>query len=164
MPSKIKISIAAKSDAKLISSLAKEIWTQHYSPIIGKNQVDYMLEKYQSESAIARDIQNEYTYYIAKAGDTPCGYCSIKKDDGIFVSKFYVKQSHRGNGIGKLMLAEIQNFAINNNENRIWLTCNKYNETSLKVYKRLGFKVIDSIVTNIGSGYVMDDYVLEKHI
>ena len=36
------------NDIKTIVKLADEIWNQHYLPIIGKEQVDYMLGKNQS--------------------------------------------------------------------------------------------------------------------
>ncbi len=164
MTQSITISKANQSDAKLLESLAKEIWQHHYLPIIGQAQIDYMLNKYQSEPAILSDLKTGYTYYMAKADKIPCGYCSVKMDNGVFLSKFYVKKSYRGKGIGKKIIEIINNYAADNNANRIWLTCNKYNSESLGVYKKLGFKKIDSIVTDIGGGYVMDDYVLEKQI
>ena len=43
-------------DFKTISVLAKNIWTEHYTPIIGLDQVNYMLEKFQSEIAIQNQI------------------------------------------------------------------------------------------------------------
>ncbi len=39
-----------------VVNLAREIWTDHYVPIIGREQVDYMLEKFQSEKAIATQL------------------------------------------------------------------------------------------------------------
>ena len=39
-----------------VAALARETWTRHYVPIIGVAQVEYMLEKFQSEEAIARQI------------------------------------------------------------------------------------------------------------
>ena len=86
------------------------------------------------------------------------------QDEGIFLSKFYVKNGLRGKGLGKAMLNTIYEFATKRNLNRLWLTCNKYNSKSLNIYKKLGFAIINEIVTNIGNGYVMDDYILEKHI
>ena len=160
----ITIKNADKSDSKLIETLAKEIWMQHYLPIIGIEQIDYMLDKFQSESAISHDIECGYTYLIACFDGTPCGYSSIKNDDGVFLSKFYVMKAYRGKGVGKSMMNAIAAYAAEHNAGRIWLTCNKHNSASLGIYEKLGFKAIDSIVTDIGGGFVMDDYVLEKDI
>jgi RimJ/RimL family protein N-acetyltransferase len=123
-----------------------------------------MLEKFQSESAISHDIEGGYTYLIAYFDGTPCGYSSIKQDNGVFLSKFYVMKAYRGKGIGKEMIRTINEYAAKHSAHRIWLTCNKHNSASLGIYEKLGFKAIDSIVTDIGGGFVMDDYVLEKDL
>ncbi|MDD5016877.1 MAG: GNAT family N-acetyltransferase [Eubacteriales bacterium] len=160
----LRIEKAADStDIITIETLARQIWEQHYTPIIGADQVTYMLENFQSRSAIENDIASGYIYYIAYAADIPCGYCSIKHDDdGLFLSKLYVRQAHRGKGIARAMLEHIDAYAKQHGMNRIRLTCNKRNTGSLSAYQKLGFAQIDACVTDIGGGFVMNDYVLEK--
>ena len=34
-------------------------------------------------------------------------------------------------------------------------------ESAVHIYKKWGFKKVDEDVTDIGNGYVMDDYILE---
>ena len=48
--------------------------------------------------------------------------------------------------------------------NKIWLTCNRNNTSSLEVYKHLGFEVVREEVADIGNGFVMDDYILEYEV
>ena len=43
----------------------------------------------------------------------------------------------------------------------IQLTVNKYNTNTISAYKKWGFEIIDSVVTDIGEGFVMDDYIME---
>ena len=43
----------------------------------------------------------------------------------------------------------------------IYLTCNKYNQNSLDIYKAKGFAEVDSVKTDIGNGFIMDDYILQ---
>ena len=45
----------------------------------------------------------------------------------------------------------------------MYLTVNKYNEHAIDVYKHYGFKIVDSVVTDIGNGFVMDDYIMYKN-
>lgn len=155
----------SEQDIAAIAALAKQIWTHHYGPIIGQAQVDYMLDKFQSQAAIARAINEDgYVYSIARLDGEDCGYCGIKLNDGLFLSKFYVKQSHRGKGVGKAMMAAIRTYAQKHNAERIWLTCNKHNTKTLRIYQKLGFHITDEVVTDIGGGFVMDDYVLEQRL
>ena len=46
-------------DIQRTAETAREIWTQHFTPIIGAEQVEYMLEKFQSDRAIRNQIERE---------------------------------------------------------------------------------------------------------
>ena len=62
-----------------------------------------------------------------------------------------------------MLLAQSQKYsAVPSGKSCIYLTVNKYNSGSIEVYKKLGFTVADQVVTDIGGGYVMDDYIMEK--
>ena len=50
-------------DIKETAMLAHSIWNEHYIPIIGKEQVDYMLAT-QSEQAIKEQIDEGYRYFL----------------------------------------------------------------------------------------------------
>ena len=157
-------SVDDKNKIVIVRDLAHEIWTQHYTPIIGQEQVVYMLDKYQSIESITQNLRDGYIYSVVYYDKTPCGYCAIKPDNGIFLSKFYVKEVYRGMGLGKALLEFVYSYAEKSCENRMWLTCNKYNSKSLAAYQKLGFSIIDKVVTDIGGGFVMDDYILEKKL
>ena len=56
----------AKTEKEIndIAILANEIWHQHFIPIIGEAQVEYMVAKFQSYPAITGQIQNDgYEYF-----------------------------------------------------------------------------------------------------
>lgn len=147
-----------------IAELAKEIWTEYYTPLIGESQVTYMVEHFQSFEKINSEIlANETIYYLAYYYDNPAGYCAIKiEEDGIFLSKLYVKEEFRKLGIGRCML----NHIIENSMGKsyVYLTVNKQNFSSISTYEKLGFKIIDACITDIGSGYVMDDYIMKRYL
>ena len=44
---------------------------------------------------------------------------------------------------------------------RLQLRVNKANATAIRAYQRFGFAIIEDICTDIGSGFVMDDYRME---
>lgn len=161
----IDIKTADTADAPLIAALAKEIWTQHYVSIITVEQINFMLKNYQSAEAIIKDIKNGMIYDVAYSDGEPCGYSATSSDEtGLFLSKLYVRQSCRGQGIAKALMTRINERAKNAQAPRIWLKCNKYNKDSLAAYERLGFTVAYPCITEIGGGFVMDDYALEKMV
>ena len=159
--------IKKKSDIEEVVILAKEIWFEHYTPIIGRAQVIYMTDLFQSFEAISRHINKEdYSYYfIINENNKIIGYFAVvQQENNLFLSKLYIKEVQRGKGVGKSVIDFISNIAINKNLNKITLTVNKYNKNSIKFYKRNGFITVSSIIFDLGNGYFMDDFQMEKRI
>lgn len=145
----------------MTARLADEIWHQHFTPIIGEDQVEYMLGKFQNEEAMKRQLEQEgYRYLMALDGDEPVGYTGFKKEEKrMFLSKLYVKEDHRHQGIARMMFEEIKK--CSEGLEAIYLTVNKHNDATIAIYRHMGFELIDSVVTDIGGGYVMDDYIFQ---
>ena len=57
-----------------LATLASSIWKEHYTPIIGEDQVKYMLEKFQSSTAISRQINDKHHYDLVFRNLSPIGY------------------------------------------------------------------------------------------
>lgn len=156
--------VETSAEIEEVARLADEIWSEHYTPIIGKEQVDYMIGKYQSAKAINQQIKEGMDYTLFSSDTIYCGYCAVNYDyePGIgFLSKIYVHKNFRRKGIGKKAVNCIIEEGRNLNLKSIRLTVNKYNEKSIRAYEKIGFKNIKSIVTDIGHGFVMDDYLME---
>jgi ribosomal protein S18 acetylase RimI-like enzyme len=47
---------------------------------------------------------------------------------------------------------------------RLWLQVNKKNAAAIRFYQSAGFEVIREAAFDIGGGFVMDDYVIEKRV
>ncbi|MCF7569399.1 GNAT family N-acetyltransferase [Sabulilitoribacter arenilitoris] len=163
----IEITPANKtSDFLLIEELANLIWREHYIPIVGKPQIDYMLDKFQSANAISKQIEEEgFEYYILTFNKTPVGYIGFKKEkEHLFLSKIYVLSKFRGKKIGKTAMEFITEKAKSYRLKAIRLGVNINNTNSIIAYEKLGFKKIFTFVTDIGNGFVMDDYIMEKKV
>lgn len=147
-----------------VAALAREIWTAHYTPLIGAAQVEYMLEKFQSEEAIARQIAAEsYEYYLAPGA----GYLALVPDrekNRVLLSKIYVRADRRGAGLGRALAAFAEERAAELGGRELWLTVNKHNAGSIAFYERMGFRKTDPVVTDIGGGFVMDDWRMAKTV
>lgn len=150
-----------------VAALASEIWHECFEGIISRGQIDYMVEKYQSLQAMCDQIdQQGYSYLAVRESGELCGYIGIKPeaDDRLFLSKLYLRSDKRGRGIGSQMLERVKAEAKAAGKSRIYLTVNKHNDRAIGVYEKAGFRRTDSTVTDIGSGYVMDDYIYEYSI
>lgn len=163
----IEITLAqTQPDYILIEELADVIWRKHYIPITGIGQVEHMLKKYQSAEAISKQVEDEgFEYFILRYDKIPVGYISIRKEEGkLFLSKIYVLSEYRGKKIGKTAMQFIEEKAKVYGLKTIMLTVNKNNTNSIKAYEKLGFINVCALVKDIGNGYVMDDYQMEKKV
>jgi len=159
--SDIKIEKAySEADIHSISALATTIWNEHYVPFIGQSQIDYMLNTFQSFEAIQGQInQADCVYYTIRQHSTLIGYFACKQSNTeIFLSKIYIVNEKRRMGFGKAALDYLIKQGRESKIQKITLTVNKDNSGSIAAYLRMGFVIEESIVTPIGSGFVMDDY------
>lgn len=147
--------------------LARQIWNEHYSKIITQQQIDYMLAKFQSEQAITEQINNGVEYYLLKDNSEHSGYIAVNfspEKSNAKLSKYYVKKSKRGKGLGRKAVEFIEQRCRKLGIEKLWLTVNKNNSNSISIYEKLGFENKGSVVQDIGQGFVMDDYKMEKQV
>lgn len=162
------VPVETQEQAAVTADLARQIWQEYYSPIIGPEQVEYMLSRFQSSERIWQDINEAgYRYSLVEVDGQPAAYMAVKTDNdehSLFLSKFYIDQKYRQQGLGRLMLDEQIQYCRSFGLNSIWLTVNKNNQQSIAAYYKLGFVQTDSVVNDIGDGYVMDDFVMRLTI
>lgn len=160
--------IKAKDNSQIekIVTIAEEIWQECFVDIISENQINYMVDKFQSLDAIKNQIANEnYIYYAVYCDDKLCGYIAIKEEEEkLFLSKLYLHKDYRGKGIASIMFEKIFDEGRKKSKKSVYLTVNKHNKIAIDVYKAKGLKITDSVVTDIGEGYVMDDYIFEYQL
>ncbi len=158
------VKIGTDEQIKELCSLAKEIWNEYSICFISQEQIDYMLEKFQSEQVVKGQINfQNYSYYFLEEDGINFGYFAVQKQkDNLFLSKIYIKKDYRGKGYArKAFTNAIIPIARELELPKISLTVNKYNFASIMVYEKLGFDRVDSKEFDIGNGYIMDDYIYE---
>ena len=154
-------------DVTTLAALANEVWHEYFAGLMSFGQIDYMVEKFQSAPAIADQLENQnYEYYFMRIDGINIGYVGIRPDsDGrLFLSKLYILKPYRGLGYASLAFDFIEQACRDKGLTAIWLTVNKHNSNTIAIYTYRGFCNIDSRVLDIGEGYVMDDYIMEKQI
>ncbi len=62
------------------------------------------------------------------------------------------------------MLEFAENICQKRRISTLWLTVNRNNTRSIAWYMRMGFKNVGATIQDIGGGFVMDDYRMEKTV
>ncbi len=146
-----------------LSKFAGELWHDAYDGLLGGAQVDHMMRTIQSEEAIRRQIEKEnYIYFFLFSEGARAGYCALKpEEEKLFLSKLYLSEKFRGRGLGQRALREVADCARRLGLKSVYLTVNKHNARAIRAYESFGFVRTASAVTDIGEGFVMDDYIYE---
>lgn len=154
------------ADVATVARLASEIWYEYYPALIGRAQVDYMVGKFQSVAAIEEQRRQGYEYFLTIHGGRPVGYLALKAEPDerrMFISKFYLHAFTRSTGTGRRCMEFIEQLATRRGLTMLWLTVYKGNP-SVKAYERLGFHIAADIEIDIGGGFVMNDFRMEKQL
>ncbi len=155
----VKLDQGDVNGIKEMSEMATAILREHYDPIIGKEQNDYMLDMFQSVEAVKEQLDHGYNYYFAKNEGQNAGFFAFYQREGaLYLSKLYLYKDQRGKGFSRAMLEFIKEKAKELGLNRIELNVNR-NNPSVQIYEKLGFTVAWEEKNDIGNGFYMDDYV-----
>lgn len=97
-----------------------------------------------SQSGIESELENESAYfYVATENETVAGYCGMHIVlDECYIANIAVLPQYRGNGLGKLLTAQLVNTAKEKNCAFITLEVRPSNNIAVEMYKKLGFEVI----------------------
>ena len=160
------IPVNSRALCQSVADLAAKIWRAHYTPLIGAEQVAYMLETVQSAEAIEASITDGCQYVLVRddAEQDVAYYAFEQRDDHCFLSKLYVDADQRGQGYGAAALDEIEAICRQAGRQYLRLTVNKDNDASIAWYEARGFRRLEDICIDIGNGYVMDDYLMGKEL
>ncbi len=146
-----------------IVQLADTIWREYYLPIIGEEQIDYMLKKFQSLERIIDDIATQkMEYFLIGIGNEEIGYVGVEwQNEHLLISKLYLLQAERGKGYASLIMQQLVRRAFEKGKVALQLSVNKYNLSAIRFYEKIGFLKIDSVISPIGEGFMMDDYIYQ---
>jgi len=158
--------VLSDGDIGGVACMADEIWHEYWPGIIGSAQTDYMVEAFQSASAITAAIREEgYEYWVLEAEGRRVGYAAVRveaPDARLFISKVYLFAAERGRGFASEAIAFFEALCHGRGLTTMYLSVNKHNELALRAYRAKGFAVVGASVKGIGQGFFLDDYLMEK--
>ena len=144
------------------------IWRACYPGIISNAQIDYMLTRMYSLDVLRDEIHSQGIHYNCLLMDGKLvGFASYGPTSapGVMkLHKLYLLPELHGRGLGSRLLQHVENEVRAGGGRRLILSVNKRNAKAIAAYQRNGFVIADSVVTDIGNGFVMDDYIMAKDL
>jgi len=168
MQDTVRLDPLAETDFATVARLADTIWRSHYATMVSSAQLDYMLEGRYTADNLRRYVASDQRWMqVLRVDDEAVGYCSYAQgetDEEMKLEQLYLLPALHGRGLGGVMLRHVEDACRTHRRPVLWLTVNKGNAGSIAVYRKAGFTVRKEVVIDIGNGYVMDDYVMEKRL
>ncbi len=151
-----------------IQVLSNVIWPATFSNILSQEQISYMMDMMYSTSSLEKQINElNHHYLLAEEDGEYLGYLSYElnyKGTPITkIHKIYILPSIQGKGVGRLFIDAVSKLALKNNNTLLSLNVNRYNK-AIDFYKRMGFDFFTSENIDIGNGFLMEDYVMNKDL
>lgn len=171
----MKIIQASKHQLPIIRALAYQIWPIAYAEILTDMQLNYMLDKFYSLESLSEQLESrKHVFLLIENEEKFVGFASyelnifednlkeiqIKKTK---IHKIYVLPKTQGKGLGLQLMNEIEKTARFANNNILFLNVNRFNKAQF-FYKKLGFEIKYQEDIEIGNGYLMQDFVMEKKL
>ena len=165
---RLEIVPATEADLPAISELAGVIWRACYPGIITTEQIDYMLARMYALDVMRDEIRSQKIRYDQLlVDDKAAGFASYgpTAEPGVMkLHKLYLLPELHGRGLGSRLLQQVERAVRTSGAHRLVLSVNKRNAKAITAYQRNGFVIGGSVVTEIGSGFVMDDFVMAKDL
>lgn len=154
---------AAPEDAQVIQAIAWATWPKAYGSIITKEQIAYMLDRMYALDVLRAEMKGEHVFLIAEHDGVAVGFAGMEHgfhgSNSTRLHKLYVLPAFQGTGVGGLLIQHCRSAAIEYGDATIELNVNRQNP-AVETYRKWGFSIADSVVLDIGNGFVMDDHVM----
>jgi GNAT superfamily N-acetyltransferase len=161
----IRVQPATREHIPIIQHIAFEVWPKAYGDIPSAAQLNYMLDLIYSEASLKKQIAGGHQFTLAYDDTGPVGFASFSETEpGIYkLQKLYVLSNQQGKGTSKLLVTHVLDAVTTRGSTALRLNVNRHNKAKA-FYERFGFEVIKEEDIDIGNGYLMNDYVMEKRL
>lgn len=167
-PSHAEIFPTTEEHLPALAELAGVIWRQHYPGIISHEQIEYMLTRMYSLDVLREEIRAKVIRFVRLLVEGRfVGFASYgpTHEPGVMkLHKCYLLPEVHGRGHGSLLLQHCERAVRDLGARRLILAVNKHNTKAVAAYQRNGFVVAESVITDFGGGFVMDDYIMAKDL
>lgn len=163
--SNVSIDVIGADKLPIVHDLAHAIWHRVYPGIISVAQIGYMLQQRYAIDVLTSDVARGVIYALIRLEGEPVGYIGVEpRVDDLFLHKLYLQPEASGRGIGAMALRWVFDQARAHGRDAVRLVVNKQNAQAIRAYRRSGFEFERDVVTEIGEGFVMDDFAMVKRL
>ncbi len=159
------VELTDPASLETVRRIADDVWPKTFREILSPEQIVYMMKMMYAPEVMEKELSSGVHFRVAYVDGVPAGYTSwapYTLPGTAKLHKIYLLQEFQGRGIGSAMLADASEQARKAGFTRLRLNVNKHNERARRAYFRNGFTDAEAVKIDIGHGFFMDDFVMEK--
>ena len=160
----IQISPVTDVDVETITVLARVVWQNAYPGIITQAQIDFMLEQRYNVPRLLEELRMSKIWWDKASVDGEIAAFSssllTEAPKEMKLDKIYVDPARQRLGLGGRLIAHVSQRALAQGCDTLILAVNKRNENAIAAYLKYGFVVREAVRIDIGSDFVMDDFIM----
>lgn len=161
------LSPVTPTDYATVQDIAHRTWPDTFGDILSPEQIAYMLDMMYSPAAITEQVAKGHVFLLLIDEEKEAvGYVSYQLNylpGTTKIHKIYLLPVTQGKGYGRFMIEQVADIARGAGQQRLRLDVN-YQNSALGFYEYLGFERIGRHDTDIGNGYLMEDFILEMKL
>ena len=161
-----------------IERIARNTWPETFGSILSEEQIEYMLDRMYRPESLREQMQRGHVFHLLLVADEAqpneyagrsnryraVGYVSHEIDEApgaTKIHKLYVLPEYHGRGLGKELVGKVESIATRAGQYALKLDVN-YQNNAIRFYERLGFEKVERFDTEIGQGFLMEDWRMVK--
>ena len=168
---------AEPGDEALLHEVAAATFALACPPGTDQKDIDRFISKTLSVESFRDYLASpRHELFVCLDDDTAVGYSMVVRPpvpeeiapmllgpDSLELSKIYVRATHHGGGVARVLLAEVIDLAQVEGMSSVWLGVNQKNDRANRFYAREGFEQVGEKHFQVGSR-MEDDFLREKRL
>ena len=150
MLSAVIIREVEKEDNALLASMIRQVFEEHDAPQEGTVYSDPTTDDLYGLFRKERSV-----LWVAEVDSIPVGCCGIYPTEGLKnncaeLVKFYLSESERGKGTGKVLMEQCITSARELDYGSLYLESMPHFSKAIRIYEKLGFRELNKALGNSG--------------
>jgi len=161
------VALTTPESLAVVRDIAAVIWPETFRAILPPEQIPYMMRMMYAPEVMEKELAAGFRFDALYLDEVPAGYVSYSKYELPGVAKLhkvYLLSKFHGQGWGTLMLKHACRRCRELGFDRVRLNVNKHNARAIAAYERNGFSRVEAVKIDIGGGFFMDDFIMEKEL
>lgn len=164
---------AVPDNIDTLRQLSIETFTDTYAAFNTEDDMRLHLSREFNREHLLNELQDKQNFYfIAMVDDEAAGYIKLRTEkqpealqnrSNIELERIYVSKKYHGTGLGKLLIQQCIDTAIENGCDVLWLGVWKQNEKAIQFYKKCDFSIFGEQVFTLGSD-PQNDWLMMKEL